>query len=68
MEAQQYGVRVKKIRRYLGASAMSSTRCIIAQLADSSHFARDAANRMAIVTLQVRPIAGQKPRREGTEK
>jgi hypothetical protein len=59
MEAQQYGVRVKKMRRYLGASAMSSTRCKIAQLADLRHFAKDAANQMAILAPVRCPIPGR---------
>jgi len=47
------------MRRYLGASAMSRTRCKIAQLADLSHFASDAANGMAIAALVNRPVPGR---------
>jgi len=59
MEAQQYGVRVKKIRRHLGAPAMSLTRCKIAQLADFRHFANNAADGMATPALISRPIPGR---------
>src|SRR5215207_755303 len=59
MEAQQYGVRVKKMRRHLGVPAMSSTRCTNAHVADFRHFTEHYTSGFAILDLLTRPIPGR---------